>query len=522
MARFELSPRKYRDQVYACWLGKNIGGTLGAPYEGQKHVHSLTFYHPVPKEAAANDDLDLQLIWLKLLEDKGTDPPLPCFAEYWTKYAAAYPWNEYGFAHRNLSRGLMPPISGCFENYFVDEMGSPIRSEIWACACPADPQLAASLAWKDSAIDHAGGEGTYGEMFWAAVQSAAFVESDPLTLIRIGLSMIPISSHISRAIREAVWCWQRGLLWAEARERIASRFGHLQPCNAIPNHGFIILGWLYGEDFGDKLCKAVNCGYDTDCTGATLGALLGILGGPAGIPEKWRKPVGEQIVLHKFTGDCNAPKTIVELTDRTVNVARKMVAERSDAAAFLPDGKDGGAHILPADAGTSLFRNVLARRALANDPQSAVMLDENGSGVEIVLHYMGDPVLWPEIGREMEVSLRKGGEAAGGEIGLSAPESWTVKPLGKRSAPDGERSRFLVTARTPEGRNKLRVTARVAEGGAKGGGRGKGKAVETAASFTILGPDEAKGFPAGDNVRKCPKCAARIEACICPVQRSCS
>ena len=24
----------YRDKLYACWLGKNIGGTLGAPYEG--------------------------------------------------------------------------------------------------------------------------------------------------------------------------------------------------------------------------------------------------------------------------------------------------------------------------------------------------------------------------------------------------------------------------------------------------------------------------------------------------------
>jgi len=31
----------------------------------------------------------------------------------------------------------------------------------------------------------------------------------------------------------------------------------------------------------------------------------------------------------------------------------------------------------------------------------------------------------------------------------------------------------------------------------------------------MLGPGEAKGFPAGDNVRACPKCWARIEACIC-------
>jgi ADP-ribosylation/crystallin J1 len=39
-----------------------------------------------------------------------------------------------------------------------------------------------------------------------------------------------------------------------------------------------VLGLLAGEgDFGKSLCIAVNCGNDTDCTGATLGAPLGIL-----------------------------------------------------------------------------------------------------------------------------------------------------------------------------------------------------------------------------------------------------
>ena len=33
--------------------------------------------------------------------------------------------------------------------------------------------------------------------------------------------------------------------------------------------------------------------------------------------------------------------------------------------------------------------------------------------------------------------------------------------------------------------------------------------------FTMLGPAKAQGFPAGDNVPKCPSCHARIEACIC-------
>ncbi len=34
-------------------------------------------------------------------------------------------------------------------------------------------------------------------------------------------------------------------------------------------------------------------------------------------------------------------------------------------------------------------------------------------------------------------------------------------------------------------------------------------------AFAMLGPGDAKGYPAGDNVPMCPKCRARVEACIC-------
>lgn len=64
---------KLKSQITGCWLGKNIGGTLGAPFEGTKEVLDLTFYtqkdlygKPVP-----NDDLDLQIVWLTLVEYYG-------------------------------------------------------------------------------------------------------------------------------------------------------------------------------------------------------------------------------------------------------------------------------------------------------------------------------------------------------------------------------------------------------------------------------------------------------------------
>ena len=65
MSRIVLNTQDYRDRVYACWLGKNIGGTLGAPHECKRYALGLEFYEPLPDKAAANDDLDLQLVWLQ-------------------------------------------------------------------------------------------------------------------------------------------------------------------------------------------------------------------------------------------------------------------------------------------------------------------------------------------------------------------------------------------------------------------------------------------------------------------------
>ncbi len=478
MSNLILDRDEFADRVYGCWIGKNIGGTLGAPYEGKKHALGLEFYDPLPSQAAPNDDLDLQLVWLKCLEDSGLNPSVRTLAEYWNRHAFRYPWAEYGFFMRNYSRGLRPPAAGSFENYFVDEMGSPIRSEIWACLYPADPERAAEMAWKDSAIDHAGGEGTYGEMFWAAVESAAFVESDPLTLIRIGLAMIPPSCQIARVIKDVLFCHRQGMNWGLTREKIATQFGHVQPCNAVPNHGFAIIGWLYGKDFGDCLLKAVNCGYDTDCTGATLGAVLGILLGAKRIPGEWRKPVGDAIVLHRYTCLTDAPKDLAELTRRTI-----VLAERAAAAGGL--ATFGSRTRLPANVRSLLFRNEKAWSALSQDSYAGVELVGNK---EVWLHYGGEPVIWPSIAKTVRVTVPNSPRAS---VSMSVPAGWTCSALGEN------RFEIVPPADVP-GRNRLTVTV-------------DGEAVD----FVLLGPAEATGYAAGERVTKCPRCLARIEACMC-------
>jgi hypothetical protein len=85
-----------------------------------------------------------------------------------------------------------------------------------------------------------------------------------------------------------------------------------------------MIGWLYGDDdFGKSLCIAVNCGDDTDCTGATMGSILGILYGTAIIPERWRAPIGDGIKTVAISG-FEPPANLQILTDKTVAMQKKV------------------------------------------------------------------------------------------------------------------------------------------------------------------------------------------------------
>ena len=66
---------------------------------------------------------------------------------------------------------------------------------------------------------------------------------------------------------------------------------------APANIAFTVIGLLYGEgDFKQSLIIAINCGDDTDCTGATAGSILGIIKGHSGIPLDWREYIGDRII----------------------------------------------------------------------------------------------------------------------------------------------------------------------------------------------------------------------------------
>ena len=345
-----LNRKEYLSKVAGCWMGKNIGGTVGAPFEWKRQVNDITFYtQKLDGEPEPNDDLDIQLLWLLAMEREGVKLDARTLGEYWLSYVVPH-WAEYGNGKINMRSGLMPPLSGSANNAFKDSCGSYIRAEIWSCVCPGAPERAVQYAVEDSAIDHGDGEGTYAEIFTAAMESAAFVENDLRKLIDIGLHYIPAECAVAGAVRLAVECYDKGVTWLEARDEMLRQYrgmgfyghpNHVSPedhakgffdgklgFDVPSNIGIVIIGLLYGEgDFEKMMCVTVNCGEDTDCTAATAGSIYGIMNGIEGIPEKWIAPIGNSIktITLNLADWWNVPRTIDNLTERTAKMAERVI-----------------------------------------------------------------------------------------------------------------------------------------------------------------------------------------------------
>ena len=112
-----LAYADYYDKVYGCFLGKCIGGTAGGPAEGRKELLDFPLNEELLHKCLPNDDLDLQILWLELIETKGFDITARDMAdEFYQK--VPYGPGEYAYFQKNYARGIFPPLSGRFNNRY--------------------------------------------------------------------------------------------------------------------------------------------------------------------------------------------------------------------------------------------------------------------------------------------------------------------------------------------------------------------------------------------------------------------
>jgi len=346
------------DKIYGAWLGRCAGCTLGKPVEGWHRskieeylkladAYPLEYYFPVlvpipdgfpkhlenhgcmkgrVKRMERDDDIDYTIMGLYILESRGPHFTTADVAEAWLDrlpYHMVYTAERV--AYRNLVMGLQPPESATYGNPYREWIGAQIRADCWGYVTPGYPELGAEFAFRDAVLSHVK-NGIYGEMFVAAMLSAAFVTDDIEEIIRTGLSEIPAKSRLAEAIEDTIRWSRECRTWQEAWERVNEKYGHYHGVHTINNAAVVCLGLLYGGgDFAETVSISVMGGWDTDCNGATAGSIIGAVLGAGKLPSKWIDPLNDTVRSFVMGFDNSR---ISDLAARTLKMA-KVVLEGS-------------------------------------------------------------------------------------------------------------------------------------------------------------------------------------------------
>ncbi len=329
----KLSYHDYYNKVLGGWLGKSLGGVIGAPFENHKQYNHRTMDNIWPEALAPNDDLDIQVVWLEALQERGLYLSSADLTEFWQD-RCWYNFCEYGIFLNNVQRGIAAPLSGTWNNdFFVESEGCPIRSEIWGFICPGNPQLAAEYAKLDGQLDH-GGISVEIEQFLSAAAAQAFVTDDLAEILQAGLSVIPSASPAALAVAEVRQICDQYPDAYDAWRILIRRYGDRDASKAITNHVIVLMALFLGEsNFKKTMTICVNSGWDTDCTAATAGALLGVMHGTKIMPEDWMKKLGDNLICNVEVKHKTAP--IVDFAKETCFLGVEMTAEKNKGIEIL-------------------------------------------------------------------------------------------------------------------------------------------------------------------------------------------
>ena len=317
---FTLSEDTLKDRILGAWLGRCVGCTLGKPVEGLTRAQIETYLkaagayplndyiplidtmpegvelHPSFVDTvrgkivymSRDDDTDYTILGLHILEKYGPGFTSADVGETWLN---SLPYNMVftaeRIAYRNLCSDVFPPDSAATHNPFREWIGAQIRADGFAYAAAGLPEVAAELVFKDAAVSHVK-NGIYGEMFIAAVISAAFLTDDLEEMIRIGLDQIPQHSRFAEMVAKVQQWSKENPNWQTTWDKIANDYGTYFWAHTLNNAAIVLMALLYGNgDLEKSLSIAVMGGWDTDCNGATVGSIIGAWKGAAALPVSW-------------------------------------------------------------------------------------------------------------------------------------------------------------------------------------------------------------------------------------------
>jgi ADP-ribosylglycohydrolase len=135
----------------------------------------------------------------------------------------------------------------------------------------------------DARLSHVG-NGIYGELWAAALVSAAFATTDAATALRTALAVVPPGSRLAESQRALLDLRAGGRSAVDALAWVAENLGHYNWVHTVNNAALITTGLLWGNGFVDTVGLTISGGWDTDSTAATVGSVYGALHGRDAIP----------------------------------------------------------------------------------------------------------------------------------------------------------------------------------------------------------------------------------------------
>jgi hypothetical protein len=170
-----------------------------------------------------------------------------------------------------------------------------------------------------------------------------------------------------------------------------------EACDSQINVPFTFLGLLYGgNDLQETLLAALRCGYDTDCTLATAGALVGQILGASRIPPSLKEAIGDDLVMGI---QYNREEMTLSALARDTARMGVLLAEEMDTGVHIGDAPE--LRPLP---------------ATARPPETRLAVD-----------YTGLPAAAPK--DRVMVTLRVEGQVPeGAELTLEGPSGWATVP----------------------------------------------------------------------------------------------
>jgi ADP-ribosylglycohydrolase len=319
------------DKLAGAWLGRCSGCLLGKPVEGWntgrmwgylKDMNRFPlddyFTSQVPKEIIEtykinvfgpfinniqymleDDDTNYTVAGLALLKKYGIDFTSEDVADFWmANIPILHTCTAERVAYKNFVQLIPPPQSAVYRNPYREWIGAQIRADIYGYVAMGNPELASKLAWKDARISHVK-NGIYGSMWVAAMIAIAAVEDNIQKIIDTALTYIPENCRLTKAIKQVINWYNKGLDCMEAINEIHTQWKQHSAhhwCHTISNAQIVAMGLLWGEgDFEKAVCRAVQACFDTDCNGATVGSIMGMLLGSKRLPVKWVSPLNDLI-----------------------------------------------------------------------------------------------------------------------------------------------------------------------------------------------------------------------------------